>query len=250
VFLLKKVKKTKKPIKNQKKADKVQTTPPEKPSPELNKSDNPKQTYEDLLAKLGDRAARFVQEYLVDLIKEKAAQRAGYSQKSARQQASYLMKNTTVLAAIREGKKLIASRAMVNQDEVLKELALIGFADMADFIKVDEGGGVCAIPLEQLKSGASRIIKKIKEKRIIKSCQGSKDKPSEDMILESTYEFELHDKVKSLLGILDRVKPGADDPDELIVTHQLANMPPDFKSIEEWEKGYRLMEKKAKERKD
>jgi hypothetical protein len=37
---LKKVKKTKKPIKNQKKADKVQTTPPEKPSPEPDKSDN------------------------------------------------------------------------------------------------------------------------------------------------------------------------------------------------------------------
>jgi phage terminase small subunit len=236
----KSTKKATKPIQNA-----TKETPVKAVEPVID--NNIKQSYDELLAALPDKYARFVQEYLIDLNKEKAAERVGYAKGSARSTVSRMLRNTTVVAAINEGKKLIASRAMVNQDEVLKELALIGFADMADFIKVDEGGAVYAIPLEQLKSGASRIIKKIKEKRTIKSCQGSKDKPSEDMILESTYEFELHDKVKSLLGILDRVKPGADDPQKIDVTHTLTNMPPEFKTIKEWEEAYKNMTKKEKE---
>lgn len=237
------MKKTKKG-KNQKKTNKESVIPAEETDKTGAGSESKDLSYDDLLAKLTDRAARFVQEYLIDLNREKAAVRAGYSAKSARTQAYTLMQNPDVIKAMDAGKKLIAERAMINQDEVIKELALIGFADMQDFIKVDESGCVTVLPLESLPKGKSRIIKRVKERRIIKACQGTKDKPSEDTVLEATLEFELHDKVKSLLGILDRVRPGADDPQKVEHTHKMADMPPAFKDMAEWAAAYQSTQKK------
>ncbi|MFA5323340.1 MAG: terminase small subunit [Smithella sp.] len=247
--------KTKKPVKT-KKAVKKSKKPVATPEPQPEKPDKPapegsdqKHTYEFLLSQITDKAARFVQEYLIDLNKQKAAVRAGYSPRSAAQQVCVLLKNPKVIAAINEGKRLIAERTMINQDEVIKELALIGFADMKDFVTVDSVGAVTVLPLDTLSSGKSRIIKRIKERRIIKSTQGSKDKPSEDVILESTLEFELHDKVSSLKAILDRVKPGADDPQKHEVTHKcITDFPPEPKTIAEWES--QTKEAAAKTRKE
>ena len=81
---------------------------------------------------------------------------------------------------------------LVTADDVIREMALIGLADMRDFIEIDEGGAIRALPLETLAEGKSRIIKKVREKRTIKSTAEG------DQILDSTYEFELCDKVKSL----------------------------------------------------
>ena len=188
---------------------------PEETKPEPN---NPKQTYEDLLAQITDKAARWVQEYLIDLNKQKAAERAGYSPRSCAQQVSVLLKNPKVLAALAEGKRLIAERAMINQDEVIKELARIGFSNIADYITV-EGNKIAITDINALKRDQAAAILSIKETTTVAGgC---------------TREFKLHDKVKALLGILDRVKPGADEPQK----HEVAftNFPPKPKSIAEWE---------------
>ncbi|MFA5256284.1 MAG: terminase small subunit [Candidatus Omnitrophota bacterium] len=232
-------KKAKKPVKKTKKAEKEIKASPEKPSQNESKSDNPKQTYEELIAKLPDKMGRFVQEYLVDLNKQKAAERAGYSKKSSAQQAFVLMKNPIVVAAITEGKRLIAERTMVNQDEVIKELARIGFVNMADFYKKDKVGDVETtklIDITDLKRDLSAVVMAIEEDTV--EVGGS--------VVKRKRKFKLHDKVKALLGILDRVKPGADDPKTLEVT--LTNMPPEFKSIQDWEKSYQNMTKKAKDK--
>ncbi len=239
----------KKHAKKTTKADIDTTNPDVTNSPDEQGAENPTQKYERLLALLTDKAAKFVQEYLIDLNKEKAAVRAGYSPKSARQQAFVLMKNPAVCAAIDQGKRLISQRIMVNQDEVIKELALIGFADMADFVRVDAGGTVAVNPLDTLGPGKSRIIKSIKEKRVIKSCGGDKNTASSDVVMESTLEFVLHDKVKSLLGILDRVKVGADDPETVEHKHTLTCMPPDPESMQQWERDYKTMIENAEKTK-
>jgi len=51
---------------------------------------------------------------------------------------------------------------------------------------------VQALPLDTLAEGKSRIIKKVREKRVIKSTAEG------DTVLDATFEFELCDKVKSL----------------------------------------------------
>lgn len=94
-------------------------------------------------------------------------------------------------------------KAGFTAEKIAEELALIGFADMADFVEVDESGIVRALPFDQLTKNKSRIIKKIREKRVIRTVQGTKDKPDGEEILDSTFEFELHDKMKALSDVVN-----------------------------------------------
>jgi hypothetical protein len=83
-------------------------------------------------------------------------------------------------------------KAGFTAEKIAEELALIGFADMAEFVQVDEQGSVKPLSFDELKKNKSRIIKKIREKRRIINGDG------EDTILEDTFEFELHDKLNAL----------------------------------------------------
>jgi phage terminase small subunit len=147
---------------------------------------------------LNKKQQLFVVEYLIDLNATQAAIRAGYSKRTAFRIGAENIHKPAIKAAIDAAIEERKKRVLVTADEVVRELALIGMADMKDFITIDEAGAVSAIPLENLAEGKSRIIKKIKEKRVIKTVQGTKDKPDGDQILDATFEFELCDKVKSL----------------------------------------------------
>jgi phage terminase small subunit len=140
----------------------------------------------------------FVAEYLIDLNATQAALRANYSKRTAPFIGAENLKKPQIRAAIDAEIERRKERILVSADQVVKELALIGMADMGDFVKVDSGGAVQVIPLEELPEGKSRIVKKIREKRTIKTVQGTKDRPDGEQILECNLEFELCDKVKSL----------------------------------------------------
>lgn len=161
------------------------------------------------LLKLQPRQSLFVLEYMVDLNGTQAAIRAGYSPKCAYRQAADLLKLPHVRAAVDLEIEKQKARISFTADQVMEELALIGFSDMKDFIKIDEGGAIYAVPLEGLSEGKSRIVRKVKEKRVIRTTKGTESNPDGDQILDSTYEFELCDKVKSLellarhLGLLN-----------------------------------------------
>ncbi len=141
---------------------------------------------------LNPKQKRFVEEYLIDLNATKAMIRAGYKEKWAAANVDKILKNTEIQAAITTAMAERSKRTEITQDMVVKELARIGFADMADFITIDESGMIQANPLNTLEEGKSRIIRKVREKRVIKST------PEGDQVLDATYEFELCDKVKSL----------------------------------------------------
>jgi phage terminase small subunit len=74
---------------------------------------------------LNPRQARFVEEYLIDLSATKAAERAGYSAKSAKSLGSRLLGRPAIAAAIREAKERRSGVVEVKQEEVLRELKLI-----------------------------------------------------------------------------------------------------------------------------
>jgi len=160
---------------------------------------------------LSDKQRIFVAEYLVDLNATQAARRAKYSAKTAPFIGAENLKKPKIQEAIQKAMANRSNRTEITQDRVLKELALIGFSDMADFVRIDESGFIQANPLDTLPEGKSRIVKKVKEKRVIKST------PEGDQILDATYEFELCDKVKTLeliarhLGMLhDKTEFGLD----------------------------------------
>ncbi|MDP9539303.1 MULTISPECIES: terminase small subunit [Pseudomonas] len=81
---------------------------------------------------------RFVDEYLIDLNATQAAIRAGYSPKTADQQASRLLTNVKVrqYLAQRQGER--SERTAITQDMVLRELAKIGFSDIRKVVRWGE----------------------------------------------------------------------------------------------------------------
>lgn len=89
---------------------------------------------------LSDQRKRFVEEYLIDLNGTQAAIRAGYSVKTAQEQASRLLSNVMVQDAISKAMAARSKRTGVNQDRVVLELAKIAFVKMTDV--VDSNGRI------------------------------------------------------------------------------------------------------------
>ena len=90
------------------------------------------------MAKLTEKQQRFVDEYLIDLNATQAAIRAGYSVKTAREQASQNLTKLNIQQAISEKMAERSKRTGVNQDRIVLELAKIAFVNAADVIDSDD----------------------------------------------------------------------------------------------------------------
>lgn len=80
--------------------------------------------------KLTARQRRFVEEYLVDLNATRAAIRSGYAESGARTEGARLLANADITDAIAAAQEIRSKRVRITQDQVLRELAKIGFADI------------------------------------------------------------------------------------------------------------------------
>jgi phage terminase small subunit len=147
------------------------------------------------------RRKKFISYYIQTYNATEAAKLAGFSQRSAHSQGSRLLKNADVQAAIEAEEHKLETKVGVTKQRVIKELSLIGFSSIDEHLDIDSGGTIRAKSFDEMPPGAVRAIKKIKEKRTIKAVQGTKDKPSEDVVLESQFEFELYDKPQALINI-------------------------------------------------
>ena len=74
------------------------------------------------------RQARFVKEYLVDLNGTQAAIRAGYSARTANEQAARLLANVSVKAAVDAGAAKQHAQLDLTAQKVLSELLGVGYA--------------------------------------------------------------------------------------------------------------------------
>ena len=90
------------------------------------------------MAKLTEKQRRFVDEYLIDLNATQAAIRAGYSVKTAREQASQNLTKLNIQQAISEKMAERSKRTGVNQDRIVLELAKIAFVNAADVIDSED----------------------------------------------------------------------------------------------------------------
>lgn len=89
---------------------------------------------------MNQKQQRFVEEYLVDLNATQAAIRAGYSQSSARNHAHRMMTNDDIQDAIARAQAERSERTGITADQVLEELAKIGFANMDDYVSILDDG--------------------------------------------------------------------------------------------------------------
>lgn len=81
---------------------------------------------------------RFVQEYLVDLNATQAAKRAGYAQPQS--QGPRLLQNVEICNAVRREQEKLGAAAGITAEKVIRELALLGFSNMQDYMRSGPGG--------------------------------------------------------------------------------------------------------------
>lgn len=118
---------------------------------------------------LSDRQHRFVEEYLVDLNARQAAVRAGYTARGARTTGPRLLKDPEIAAAIAKAQADRGRRTGITADRVLQELALLGFANMLDYMTVQPDGTayVDLADLDRLQAAAIQevVVDEYKEGR-------------------------------------------------------------------------------------
>jgi hypothetical protein len=68
------------------------------------------------------RQRRFIDEYLLDLNASRAAIRAGYSARTANEQAARLLAKASIAAAIQAAQQARSERLQITQDDVLRGL--------------------------------------------------------------------------------------------------------------------------------
>lgn len=85
--------------------------------------------------KLTPKQKSFVDNYLIDLNATQAAERAGYSKKTAYSQGQRLLKNVEIQKAIQKAMDRRSKRTEITADRVIQEFAKIGFADITDFVE-------------------------------------------------------------------------------------------------------------------
>lgn len=86
---------------------------------------------------LTPKQERFVAEYLVDLNAAAAARRAGYSERVANRIGSENLSKQDIAAAIAQAQAERAKRTQIDADWVLRRLADLASADLADIMHPD-----------------------------------------------------------------------------------------------------------------
>lgn len=132
---------------------------------------------------LSDKEERFCQEYIIDLNATQAAKRAGYSEATARQIGSENLSKLDIQERIGQLKEARVKRTEITADKVLKELAKLGFSNIADYVNDD----MTMKQLKTIKRRKSAAISSIK-KSVTTFDGGEKE----------TIEFKLYDKKGAL----------------------------------------------------
>jgi phage terminase small subunit len=106
------------------------------------------------------RRAVFIREYLVDFNGQRAAVAAGYAEKSARVTASHLLDRPEIRDAIAREAEKKTKKLDITVERVLEELGRMGFANMLDYVTVQEKGSAF-VDLSQLTREQAAAIQEI-----------------------------------------------------------------------------------------
>ena len=140
---------------------------------------------------LNPRRKVFCEEWIIDFNGKQAAIRAGYSPKTANEQASRLLTDVNVQLYIKELMEKRQDRTNITQDMVVQEFAKIAFIDIRDFY-CDITGEL--LQPSELPDHAAKAVSSFKM-NIITTRPGKNGKPD---IEESIAEYKLWNKEKSL----------------------------------------------------
>ena len=111
---------------------------------------------------LNPRQRRFVNAYLVDPHAARSAITAGYSPKTADVIGRRLLRNVSVCSVLTREQKVVAEKALVTAEQVVRELARIGFSDMRAFTEWGDGG-VTLLDSAALSEDAARCVSEVSQ---------------------------------------------------------------------------------------
>jgi len=144
------------------------------------------------MAKLTNKQARFVDEYLVDLNATQAAIRAGYSEKTAMEQGYQLLQKTSVQERIQILMNERSKRTEITADQVLEGIADIAFAEISEDISA-------ANKLRGMEL-LGKHLAMFTERHVVEDNRPLKDESTADL------EVKMHEMVHEVLGITEPTK--------------------------------------------
>ena len=147
---------------------------------------------------LTDKQRRFVEEYLSDLNATQAAIRAGYSQTTARQTGSENLSKPDVADAIAEAMAARSERTEITQDQVLTELAKIGFHDIRKAVRWGRS------PIDDTSESADKNGLGLYPVELVPSEEIDDDTAaavSEVSLTQNGIKIKMHDKKGALVDI-------------------------------------------------
>jgi len=118
----------------------------------------------DNYQKLTERRKIFIRNYIADPYRNatRAAMRSGYSEASARQSGSNLIRSPGVRAVLDDYDKMLHAENTELKIKIIKELCLIAFADIKEFMSWSQHG-LRLVDSEELKENLSRVIAEMSE---------------------------------------------------------------------------------------
>lgn len=126
----------------------------------MEKLTDKQRVFADAMGKLPEKLQIFVNEYLIDLNATRAGLRAGYSEKTAKSQASRLLTNIDVQEAFQAGMAARAERVGVDQDKVLRSIANLAFYDPRDVVNW-ANCGIFIKNSEELTAEQARMVTEV-----------------------------------------------------------------------------------------
>ncbi len=149
-------------------------------------------------AKLTEKQKSFIREYLKDLNGTKAAIRAGYAKRSAKEIAYENLTKPHILERLEREIKKLTSKQEIGINEILEELKIIGFSNITNYLDFNDGG----VTLKDSK--------KIDPKKL-KAIESITTKESEKGNHKS---LKLYSKVAALSRLLDYLELQNDNGDK------------------------------------
>lgn len=131
---------------------------------------------------------RFCEEYIKDLNGTQAAIRAGYSEKTAREQAARLLTNVIIQNFISELKQSLSNKNEGLAQQVIDELKKLGFANIQDYIE-PENEIKDLTTIDRDKAAAVESIKKT-----VTEFSGGGESSGK----KTSIQFKLYDKISAL----------------------------------------------------
>jgi phage terminase small subunit len=133
-------------------------------------------------------------EYLCDLNATQAAERCGYSKRTARQQGARLLSNVFIKKAITQLLERRINKAVMTREEILQELSIVGRFDLKDYQVHEEGGTIRVKTFSEMPPGASKALESIEETRTISETKDGK----ETLLISDRIKVKGLDKIRAL----------------------------------------------------